>query len=97
METETPSPQMDPLNDHDLEEVELEFVDEPFKESDQGCEPLASDSSDIDSDIDPSENKINKDAAWFPKEDAENDSLEDSYDDGDDAVYEEKSSRNNIR
>ena len=52
---------------------------------------------DIDSDIDPSENKINKDAAWFPMEDAENDSLEDSYGDGDDAVYEEKSSRNNIR
>ena len=92
METETPSPQMDPLDDHDLEEVELEFGDEPFKESDQGCEPLASDGSDMDSDIDPSENKINKDAAMFPMEEDvenENDSLE--------AVYEEKSARNNIR
>ena len=52
----------------------------------------------MDSDIDPRENKINKHAAWFPiKGDVENDSLEDSDDDGDDALYEEKSSRNNIR
>ena len=53
----------------------------------KGCEPLASDSSDMDSDSDPSETKINKDAAWFPMEDVENDSLEDSDDDEDNAVY----------